>query len=792
MAQVAYSGKVLDITSNTPLANATIRLKGQEKTIKSDFAGSFLFRKETNGADSQLLFVGNAIVWQGTKQFNIDLINLSGQVVYARTVWSSAGSLELPNQAAGVYLAHFTFNGKQQVYRYFSNGAQLQIADNKAPGVNRPNSQIADTLIVSKEGYETRTVLRYNSGYFEVALRPSNTNKIDYLLRLVDTSDFNALSNTPSRSNLGQIKALKLVFDQNSDRLYYVNTQKHKLHYTFSENVLDYGKGLYHFNQHQYKQSPLRYLWLGDLNYYEAQDIYVLQFVASNEFNCNQIEQYFEKIKNTSYFSEKLFFLSIKDDWSNCENVENITWEKLYDGQDYQGLNLTDAYGYLRKVKLEDLDKTYLSRREIIVFDGIPNDVSVVAGIITSEFQTPLSHINVLSNSRGTPNMTLRSAFENQQIDSLNGELVYLSVRADNYTLRKASLAEAEKFWEQKEPSKEIKLEYDLSKSGLAKLEREGVKSIKSIGGKAAQFAEILKVRYKDEPIPTPEDAFTIPFYYYHQHLATHGINQKITKALANRRFIENPSYRQARLAQLRDTIISTTLSADLNSLVLSRIKNFQEFESYKFRSSTNAEDLEEFSGAGLYESHSAKKGNNEKTVELAIKKVWASLWNWRAFEERSYFKIDHESCMMGILVHRSFPDEDANGVILTTNLYNSNPGIIINAQFEEFSIVYPENGMLHDQIMVYTWSINRRKKYTIEYLSYSNAPGLDGRHVLADKEIEELTDYAMALKYHFFYYTKHDCNCTLEDFALDIEFKIDSQIDFRKVYIKQARIYKR
>ena len=44
------------------------------------------------------------------------------------------------------------------------------------------------------------------------------------------------------------------------------------------------------------------------------------------------------------------------------------------------------------------------------MLDEAPNDISVVQGIITEEFQTPLSHVNVLSQNRKTPNMGLRNA----------------------------------------------------------------------------------------------------------------------------------------------------------------------------------------------------------------------------------------------------------------------------------------------------------------------------------------------------------------------------------------------
>ena len=48
----------------------------------------------------------------------------------------------------------------------------------------------------------------------------------------------------------------------------------------------------------------------------------------------------------------------------------------------------------------------------MLITDDVPNDVPLVGGLITEAFQTPLSHVSVLSRNRGTPNMALRDARE--------------------------------------------------------------------------------------------------------------------------------------------------------------------------------------------------------------------------------------------------------------------------------------------------------------------------------------------------------------------------------------------
>jgi pyruvate,water dikinase len=305
----------------------------------------------------------------------------------------------------------------------------------------------------------------------------------------------------------------------------------------------------------------------------------------------------------------------------------------------------------------------------------------------------------------------------------------------------------------------------------------------------ASNFGELLNVQ--SITIPTPENAFAIPFYYYDQHIKRYGLDQMLAEMMANLDFKSNAAMRKIQLELLRDSILNSPIDPNLVTMVEAKIGNFSSFDSYRFRSSTNAEDLEDFSGAGLYDSFSAKKGSQSKSIEIAIKSVWASLWNWRAFEERSYFKIDHFSCAMGILVHRSFPDEDANGVLITKNLYNFNPGYTINSQYKEHSIVFPEPGIIHDQMILFTWSINPGEEFMLEYLAFSNVPELGGERVMTDEEVFQLGRYATQIKRRFYYDLPHNCDCAYNDFGVDIEFKVDSDVSPRKIYIKQARLYK-
>ncbi|MCR4337725.1 MAG: PEP/pyruvate-binding domain-containing protein, partial [Candidatus Omnitrophica bacterium] len=84
-------------------------------------------------------------------------------------------------------------------------------------------------------------------------------------------------------------------------------------------------------------------------------------------------------------------------------------------------------------------------------------------------------------------------------------------------------------------------------------------------------------------------------------------------------------------------------------------------------RSSTNAEDLPDYAGAGLYDSYGAVNPQDLKMLEFYIKKVWASVWNERAYEDRALHGIPHETVGMAVLVQEMVPS-DYSFVIHTRN----------------------------------------------------------------------------------------------------------------------------
>ena len=782
--QKNYEGIVTDPATGEGISEVIIQSSNSGFSSFSDSVGFFSILLNTEKPSQDELTVSyysenHSLHWDLSERVLFELFSIDGRLIFS-SQGDKKGSLKLPPLKNGYYLLVLSSIQQQAKYFFVSEGENVYLAPREGFAIPYDSS-----LIFKKQDYYSREVSLLGQNLRQVNLLKKHYDDLDYFSELVSYDAFNMLQSSPPITNFGEVQSVKALYDFVQDKIYYINVNKYPGHYSFAKEVLHYPYGSMNFMYSQYMENPNRFSYLITINYYVNIDKYVFEFGPYDEIQCDGILQTYQKLLETSYFKDKLYFYPSNMAWKDCVEVSMITAEELFLGQNYQALNLEENYGYLRKVEMEQLSSSYLGRHDVVLLNGIPNDLSVVSGIITTEYQTPLSHINILSHSRQTPNMALIDAWTNPQLDSLMGELVYLKVESNSFTIRKASLEEATEFWLAREPHIPITLELDTETSGLVELENEDIFSVDKIGGKAANFAELVNLG----TIPLPENSFAIPFYYYQQHIENYGIDTIIDDMLGEEEFYENIEYRETRLQELRNLILESPLDIDFLNMVKTRINNFEEFSSFRFRSSTNAEDLENFSGAGLYDSYSAKKNHPTKTVENAIKKVWASLWNLRAFDEREYFMINQNFIAMGLLVHRSFPDEDANGVIVTKNLYNVNSAYTFNVQYKEYSIVYPEPGILHDQILVYTFNFDTLD-YTIQYLSHSNVPELEGQTVLTNQELYEIADYCTIIKTYYYDNIDNNCNCEFKDFAIDIEFKVDSMIEERKIYLKQARIY--
>ena len=626
----------------------------------------------------------------------------------------------------------------------------------------------------------------------------TETCSVKYLDSIESQKDSTCLENVPNSSNYSKTKEIKGIYDKSNNKIYFINSSLFQLHYDFASQVLNYSEGHVAFDTTEYYRIGDRKYDLFTLVHYLDSDIWTIEFSIGDRIDSSSIESLYNRVVQYTFFGNKLkYFPRSEDKIKNIELLKDkipiISVEEIYKNQKYQAMNTGITYGKLRKINIEDIGKVDINSHDIIVTNGLPNDMPVVAGIITTEHQHNLSHINVLSVNRGTPNMVQTDAYTLSKFSEFENKYVMLNVSANDFEIKEVTEKEVSDFWLSKQSKKVISLEIDRTTKGLQDMKNLSHKDIKLVGAKAANFAELTKIEINDEKdnssfVRTPESAFAIPMYYYLEHLKENGIDVLIEEKLKELKDLTDENSKIQKLKEIQDAIQNAPINKEFLISVENKITSLGNYKKMKFRSSTNVEDLEEFNGAGLYDSYSGELGNEKKSIEKAIKKVWASLWNYRAYEEREYFNIDKKTVAMGILVHRSFPNEELNGVAITTNIADRNyPAFTINAQLGEESVVLPENGSIPEQFLYYFIYFDPYSEPQIEYITYSSLS--PNKSIMTDEEKAYLAYVLNSIKKKF-YYDILLTNESFTSFGLDIEFKFDTSD--RKLYIKQVRPYKK
>jgi hypothetical protein len=188
-------------------------------------------------------------------------------------------------------------------------------------------------------------------------------------------------------------------------------------------------------------------------------------------------------------------------------------------------------------------------------------------------------------------------------------------------------------------------------------------KDVVAYGTKASALGEIVAAKLPGFDVPS---GFGVPFAYYAAHLEAHGIDRQVAAFLADPP--RDAGARKAALQALRKAIVDAPAGDELRARVgeaLGALTAGDATIGVFVRSSTNAEDLADFSGAGLYDTLPNVKGTD--AVVAAIKQVWASVWNFAAYENRQRSGIDHATAYGAVLVQLGV-DATAAGVLVTAH----------------------------------------------------------------------------------------------------------------------------
>ncbi len=738
--------------------------------------------------------------------------------------------LRFPAQLSGMQMSSWTFQWSRFIRAVIVIGLGLQLwacstNNTLAPGRSERGGVVEGTCqLASNLGGPASASDAGNgdAGNGDAGSGDASTPAADvpnYLSSIGCTSDFEALASLPLDVTIPGARSMKFVIDtqdaKEPDHLYFQNSERYPLHKSFvSENIPRVALG--DFNNNYYGDQNRRFR-LGAITHYEQPDIWALELAPYDTSNATMIKMMFDTItKDKAFFRPGLAFHPTSDTLTGVAqlldlSIPVVTTDDIFAKTDYQPLTRASAMGVLTFLTAAEVySGAFIPYNSIVVLDEAPNDISVVAGIITEQFQSPLSHINVLATNRKTPNMGLRNAKSNPAVLKYKDQWVQLTVAADKFDIVPVDPAVGQKNFEDSRPPPVTLPEPDLTETRIQDVEalvpnfdanakqlvaRAAIlTAVQAYGGKSANYSVLAQV----PGVPVAK-AFAIPLYYYDKFMKDNGLYAMIDGFLSDDTFNNNPTVRQELLRDLRNAMMMGQIDQDLQDQLRAKFaKDYTGTDGkpiiMRLRTSTNSEDLAGFPCAGCYNSQSGDPANWESVLD-GMRMAYSTAWLFRTFEERSYYRVDHKKVGMGLLVHHKYINEIANGVAITANPYDLTQSdattYFVNTAYGGVnSVVALPTGVTSDQFLYFVGAPGNN----INYLQRTNQPLPAGsEHVLTPKQVNALGT-ALTLLNNVFRkaYTDQPTGW----YAMDVEFKFcavdyyGNITDTPTLWLKQARSY--
>lgn len=522
---------------------------------------------------------------------------------------------------------------------------------------------------------------------------------------------------------LAGVPFVKLVVVRDSGEVHFINANRYRFHSDYiAEQILNLSSDeldqqLDAFNDEVYSSPDRRFLLatLGQHQSKKGKQFLTLETVEVDNMGAEMIRGLYQAVSPLTDRRHRLFFKPNNHEQEmNASGVPVVTASALFAEAEYLPLNPGNVTGRLRIfASAEEFrsQRDSLEWYDIILMDRVPDDIPRLSGIINSHHTTPLSHTNVLASGWQIPNAVqigirekaaeLDSQWAVYRVDSEAREVVLEPTEAPQPLPRKPSWA-----------VHQVRLEQPDSESArIVSLDELRLNDRYRYGTKAANLGELMHLLehgspkllgYYQLPRPPRENLLSHLAEFLKAENELKALmasaraflkeNVKIPRGLAipfsfQRLFLESSPTIQQTIGKLKmalqldarevdplcvslqNLIKKTRIPDSLREQIDEQITmNLMGVSSFVVRSSSNAEDLEEFSAAGVYESI-----NHVTTADKlfeSIKKVWASLLSPRSTRLRQEVGISLDDSYMGVVIQEEVPS-DFGGVMVTTNPTN-------------------------------------------------------------------------------------------------------------------------
>lgn len=518
---------------------------------------------------------------------------------------------------------------------------------------------------------------------------------------------------------------VKVVMDRPNATIHFIHNTRYPYHIDYvAEKILgmsqdELGARLDEMNKSVY-QDPNRRFFLGLVALHKREDrrFFTLETVEVDTMDADMLKSFYDFVKN---YLDPTIPLLIKPANHQQEgyvaNFDPVAYPRVYNhelfaSRNFIALNNGLAQGRLRAFANEDeYRKAFASIEwyDILCMPRVPDDIPRVAGIINDQYTTPLSHTNVLAHGWQVPNAIQVNVLAKIRSEKLDGDWVEYHV---DRNLDAIGLTRTEK--PATMPVKpqviieDIKLETpETEHTPIVDLDKLRSSDRFRYGTKAANLGELRHLlergserltgfyRIKRPPrenllpylatfLGMPEKAdlnkaawdflrglvhipkgIAIPFSIQKEFLES---SAKIQQTIGKLKMALELKARDidALCYQLQQLVRATRIPEHLRQYIDDQIAlNLGGVSCFVVRSSSNAEDLEGFSAAGIYES--INHVTTAENIFKSIKEVWASLLSARSVRLRHEVGIDLNDCYMGVIVQEEVSSE-MGGVLVTVN----------------------------------------------------------------------------------------------------------------------------
>lgn len=299
------------------------------------------------------------------------------------------------------------------------------------------------------------------------------------------------------------------------------------------------------------------------------------------------------------------------------------------------------------------------------------------------------------------------------------------------------------------------------------------LKDLDQVGGKNASLGEMVQ-KLTSAGVQVP-DGFATTADAYRKFLAESGLDQRIVDRLTDLD-TDDVTALAAAGQEVRRLIRETPFLPDFEDQVREFFRQLvdkhtgSEELSWAVRSSATAEDLPDASFAGQQETFLNVRGI--ENILIAIKDVFASLYNDRAIAYRVHHKFEHAEVALSAGIQRMVrSDVGASGVMFTmdtesgfqdavfvTSSYGLGEAVVQGAvNPDEFYVYKPalEAGRpailkrgLGEKALQLTYTASREIGRTIDFNPVEQS--LRDRFSLSDNDVEQLARHAVAIEKHY------------------------------------------